>query len=166
MPRSSRLFIDNACYHLRTRGNQKQNVFLNEQDYQKCLEIIKRAKSKYNIHLYAYCLMTNHFHLLIQTFQARNISKFMQWINRGYTAYFNAQYKKVGHLWQGRFQSSPIVKGQYLVNVATYIENNPVRAGIANDPVNYKWSSYQERCIFTKKYLVDPIKLDCSISDG
>jgi len=88
----------------------------------------------------------------------------MHWINRGYTAYFNAKYDKVGHLWQGRFKSNPIVKGQYLINAATYIENNPVRAGIVNDPANYKWSSYKERCLLAERNILDPLKMDCSFS--
>ena len=87
----------------------------------------------------------------------------MHWLNRGYTAYFNAKYNKAGHLWQGRFKSNPIIKGQYLINVATYIENNPVRANMVNDPEDYTWSSYRERCLFENKNLLDPITLDLSV---
>jgi len=107
--------------------------------------------------------MPNHLHLLVQVQHAKNISKFMHWLNRGYTAYFNAKYGKVGHLWQGRFKSNPIVKGQYLINVATYIENNPVRAGIAHDPVDYIWSSYKERCLLERKKLLEFIPVDLSV---
>ncbi|MEA3488863.1 MAG: transposase [Candidatus Omnitrophota bacterium] len=164
MPRSSRIFIDYACYHIIIRGNQKQNIFYIDENYQKYLSMLKKAKRKYEILSYAYCLMTNHIHLLIDSKRSRNISKFMHWLNRGYTAYFNTQYRKTGHLWQGRFRSHPIIRGQYLINVATYIENNPVRAGIVNDPADYKWSSYRERCLLSKKYILDPIKVDCSFS--
>jgi len=134
MTRPSRFFIDNYCYHLRSRGNDKQNIFLSDEDHLRYLNMIKRAKGKCDIRLYAYCLMPNHFHLLVQADNSKKMSKFMHWINRGYTAYFNAKYDKVGHLWQGRFKSSPIMNGQYLVNVATYIENNPVRSLLVNDP--------------------------------
>jgi len=162
MPRTSRVFINNACYHIRSRGNQKQKIFIDPDDYSRYLGILKKAKRNFGISLYSYCLMANHIHLLVQVSHAKNISKFMHWITRGYTAYFNAKHAKVGHLWQGRFQSSPIVKGQYLINVATYIENNPVRAEIASDPLDYVWSSYKERCLFTKKNLLDPMDIDIS----
>jgi len=162
MPRSSRIFIDHACYHISIRGNQQQEVFYLNDDFKKYLSILKKAKRKYKIFLYTYCLMSNHIHLLVETLPSKNISKFMHWLNRGYTAYFNHKYNKTGHLWQGRFHSHPIIKGQYLINVATYIENNPVRAGIANDPANYEWSSYRERCLLWKKNILDEMKLDCS----
>ena len=164
MPRFSRIFIDNACYHITTRGNQQQEVFRSNEDHEKHIHMLKKAKRKYGILLYAYCLMPNHIHLLIETFSSRNISNFMHWLNRGYTAHFNTKYHKVGHLWQGRFQSRPIIKGQYLVNVATYIENNPVRAAMVNDPADYKWSSYRERCLLSKKHILDPLKMDCSFT--
>jgi len=157
----TRSFIDNACYHITTRGNQRQNIFFDPQDRLRYLSILKKAKRKYGILLYSYCLMSNHIHILIQASHSRNISKFMHWVNRGYTAYFNAKYEQSGHLWQGRYRSCPIVKGQYLINTATYIENNPVRAGIANDPSDYIWSSYRERCLFVKKNMLDPLKMDC-----
>jgi putative transposase len=162
MARCSRTFIDNAVYHLRSRGNQKQDIFFSREDYLKYINILIRAKRKYELLLYAYCLMDNHIHLLIQASRARDISTFMHWLNRGYTAYFNTKYSKVGHLWQGRFKSAPVIKGQYLINVATYIENNPVRAGIVNDPAQYEWSSYRERCLLSDEKILDPLTMDCS----
>lgn len=165
MPRCSRAFIDYACYHITTRGNQQQDVFNVDADYKRYLAMLVKAKRKYDISLYAYCLMTNHIHLLIQAHLSRNISSFMHWLNRGYTAYFNAKYSKVGHLWQGRFDSRPILKGQYLINVATYIENNPVRAGVVDDPADYEWSSYRERCLLSKGSILDPMRMDLSYTD-
>lgn len=160
MARPTRFFIDNYCYHFISRGNNKKEIFLCDEDHFRCLNIIRKAKTKYKVRLYAYCLMPNHFHLLIQAGDSRTISKFMHWIKLGYTIYFNAKYYKIGHLWQGRFKSSPVMTGQYLVNVATYIENNPVRADMVKDPAEYEWSSYKERCFFVKKNMLDPIKLD------
>ncbi len=162
MPRSSRIFIDCACYHITTRGNQKQEVFFLDEDYEKYIHTLKKAKRKYEIMLYAYCLMPNHVHLLIEANISKNISKLMHWLTRGYTEYHNTKYQKVGHLWQGRFKNHPIIKGRYLVNAATYIENNPVRASIVNDPADYKWSSYRERCLLSKRHILDPMKMDCS----
>lgn len=158
MARGSRILIEDACYHIITRGNQKQNVFRENEDYMRYLGILKKAKRKYAICLYCYCLMPNHVHMLIDTCVQANIAKFMQWINRGYTAYFNSKYDKVGHLWQGRFTSKPILKDQYLIHCATYIESNPVRADMVNDIADYKWSSYGERCISTSKHMLDELR--------
>ena len=165
MSRSSRIFIDNACYHIMVRGNQKQKIFYDQKDYTRYLRIVKSSKKKYNILIYAYCLMPNHCHLLIDAAISKNISKFMQWINRGYTAYHNAKYNKSGHLWQGRFKNKPITKGQYLISCATYIEANPVRTGLTNDIAEYPWSSYTERCYLCRQYLLDEIKINCVYND-
>jgi putative transposase len=157
MPNLTRAFVDNACYHVTTRGNQKQTVFREEDDYRKYLEVLKRAMRKYDIQVYSYCLMCNHVHLLIEPKSGRAISKFMQWMNRGYAAYFNTKYEAVGHLWQGRFRSKPILKDEYLINCALYIEANPVRAGLVEDLAKYEWSSYKERCLSSGKKITDEI---------
>ncbi|NQU95650.1 MAG: transposase [Candidatus Omnitrophica bacterium] len=159
MPVTSRILIEYACYHIITRGNQKQRIFSENNDHARYLGILKRAKKKYKISLYSYCLMPNHVHLLIEAEEVEKISKFMQWVNRGYTACFNSKYDKVGHLWQGRFKSKPILKGEYLVHCSTYIEENPVRANMVDDPVKYKWSSYRERCLIAGKSMLDEIRV-------
>lgn len=162
MSRISRIFIDHASYHIITRGNQKQRIFNSNEDYLKYLFILKRAKKKYAVVLYAYCLMPNHVHLLISARCARDMSKFMHWINRGYTAYFNTRYEKVGHLWQGRFISKPIIRGSYLIHCATYIEANPVRANIIDDIASYEWTSYRERCLLVNSNIIDEMKIEYS----
>jgi len=157
MARLSRAFLDYSCYHIIVRGNQKQNVFIDNEDFSKYLYTLKKAKRKYKIMLYSYCLMPNHVHLLIEVEKVRNMSKFMHWLNRGYAEYFNVKYQKVGHVWQGRFKSKPILKGQYLVHCANYIECNPIRANITDDIINYEWSSYKERCLLSKIELLDEL---------
>lgn len=157
MPRTARIFIDYACYHIITRGNQKQTIFRDNDDFQSYLRMLKKAIKKYSISLYGYCLMPNHVHLLIEPKCVTDMSKCMHWINRGYAAHFNAKHEKVGHLWQGRFKSKPITKGQYLINCANYIEGNPVRANIVQDPSIYQWSSYRERCLLTERSMLDDI---------
>jgi putative transposase len=155
MPKASRTLIECACYHIITRGNQQQKVFKSDDDYTRYLTTVKKAKKKYNVLLYSYCLMPNHTHLLVEPGHVSGLSGFMHWVNRGYTAYFNAKYRKVGHLWQGRFKSKPIVKGQYLINCAEYIEANPVRAEMVTDIAAYPWSSYNERCLSSSKNILD-----------
>ena len=161
MPTGPRLLIDNACYHIITRGNQQQAVFHQEKDYQKYLYSLRKYKKKYNILLYGYCLMLNHLHLLIEPIDIRNLSKFMQCLNRSYTGYFNKRYQKVGHLWQGRFISKVIVKDRYLLDCIEYVELNPVRANIVKTAADYPWSSYKERLltVVTKDKLIDNLHL-------
>ena len=141
----ARAILDGACYHLMVRGNQKQKVFRQDKDYQQYLRKLRWYKHKYSFRVYGYCLMPNHVHLFGEIEKKENLSKFMQSINRSYTAYFNEAYEKVGHLWQGRFKSRVIVKDQSLINCISYIELNPVRDNMVRFPHNYRWSSYAER---------------------
>jgi len=132
-------------------------VFNCDSDYLEYLNFIERAKRKYQISIYAYCLMPNHTHLLAKHKFAKVISRFMHWVNFSYTRYFNLEYGKVGHLWQGRFKGKPILKEKYLLNAATYIEGNPVRAKLVDDIADYKWSSYRERCLGDQRCIVDDL---------
>jgi putative transposase len=150
MGRIARVYMEKTYYHLYTRGNRKESIFLDEEDFEYYLSVTGKAKERYGIRLYCYCLMPNHVHLLIKPEEAKNISKFMHWTNRAYSGYFNKKYEKVGHLWQGRFQSKPVLKESYLVNLADYIEHNPVRAKIVKYAGDYKWSSYTQRCLHIK----------------
>ena len=145
MPKLKRLLLENACYHITTRGNQRQTVFDEESDYKHYLMLLVRYKKRYGFKLHGYCLMPNHVHLIGEWMYPLDLSNVMHDLNRAYTSYFNFCYKKVGHLWQGRFKSRVIVKDRYLINCITYIELNPVRANIIDNPMDYLWSSYSER---------------------
>ena len=145
MPRGPRLVLDNAIYHIITRGNQRQRVFWDQFDYTKYLKKLKFYKKGLGFKLYGYCLMPNHIHIIGQMERKENLAIFMQSINNSYTFYFNFKYKKVGHLWQGRFKSKIITKNRYLLDCISYVELNPVRANIVISPCEYKWSSYKER---------------------
>lgn len=147
MPAGPRLLIDNACYHITTRGNQKQQVFFEEVDYRKYLSKIRKYKKKFKFLLYGFCLMPNHIHIIGEPEKPENMAKFMHALSRSYTAYFNLRYNKVGHLWQGRFNSKAIVKDGYLIDCIHYVELNPVRAGVVKTAGEYCWSSYQERVL-------------------
>lgn len=160
MSRPNRMQLDYPYYHIITRGNQKQIVFRADGDCEYYLSSLKKAKRKYNILLYAYCLMPNHVHLLIETKSAHDMSKFMHCVNLSYVSYFNTKYEKVGHLWQGRYISKPILREKYLIDCASYIEANPVRKEMTKYIEDYKWSSYRERYLSTKRFLLDDISED------
>ncbi|MCU0651446.1 MAG: transposase [Candidatus Omnitrophica bacterium] len=145
MPRVARITIENAYYHVITRGNQKQLVFMEQSDYDKYLLILKKYKKKYNFKLYAFCLMPNHVHLILEIKNPKHVSKIMKCLNLSYTLYFNLKYKKVGHLWQDRFKSKIIEDGTYLLECINYIETNPIRASLVPHLTAYQWSSYNYR---------------------
>lgn len=145
MPTGPRFLLPHACYHIITRGNQRQPVFLDEKDYGAYMDRLKRYKKRYGFLLYGFCLMPNHVHLIGQPKETDKLAKFMHGLSRSYTAYFNKRYEKVGHLWQGRYISKVITKGGYLIDCIQYIEYNPLRANLANVAPEYRWSSYKER---------------------
>lgn len=150
MPRKARLLIEDACYHIVNRGNQKQTIFQAKEDYEKYLEILRHYKKKYNLKLYAYCLMPNHIHLITEVKDTKHLAKIMQGITQTYTIWFNSKYKKVGRLWQGRFKSIVIQKDKYLIDCLKYIELNPVRKELTSHPEDYTWSSWKERMFGTR----------------
>lgn len=141
MARPYRLQSEDCFYHITSRGDDRKKIFLSEGDYQKFLCYISSAKAKYKFHVYAYCLMTNHYHLLLETTQA-NISKIMHYLNGSYTTYYNIKRKRSGHVFQGRFKSIVVDKDSYFQELSRYIHLNPVKAKIAEQPDAYPWSSY------------------------
>jgi putative transposase len=149
MARKPRIQFEGAFYHIIVRGNQRQDIFLDEIDRRRYLERLKSYRIKCGFILYAYVLMTNHVHLLIET-PDEPISRIMQMINFTYTQYFNKRYAKVGHLFQGRYKSYLCDKDSYLLSLVRYIHNNPVRAGLVGDAGAYAWSSNGDYLVSTK----------------
>jgi REP element-mobilizing transposase RayT len=130
-----------AFYHIIVRGNQRQDIFVEDQDRVEYLRRLKHYKKERGFILYAFVLMTNHVHLLIET-RNNPISKIMQLINLTYTQYFNKKYGKVGHLFQGRYKSFLCDRDEYLLGLVRYIHLNPVRAKLVKEPQEYRWSSH------------------------
>jgi len=155
MGRALRIVDKGLIYHVINRGNAKQPVFLDEEDFEKYVKLLKRFKEKYSFKLYHYVLMNNHFHLLLETTGEGTISRIMQGITLAHTRYFNHKYRSVGHTWQGRFKSPIIERDTYLLECARYIELNPVRAGLVKNPAEYKWSSYRYYAFGENNELVD-----------
>ncbi len=141
MPRKPRIEFEGAFYHVITRGNQRQKIFRAVADNGKYLQILTNYKNRYHFHLFAYVLMENHIHLLMETGDTP-LSKILQGINQSYTLYFNRRYKTVGHLFQGRYKAILCDRDNYLLALLKYIHQNPLRAGIAESPDAYRWSSH------------------------
>ncbi|MBU0693310.1 MAG: transposase [Candidatus Omnitrophica bacterium] len=142
MARPYRLQGENCFYHITSRGDNRKNIFISDYDFEKFLEYLQLAKDKYKFNLYAYCLMSNHYHLFLETLQP-NLSKIMQYINTAYTVYYNKKRNKTGHLFQGRFKSLLVDQDSYFLELTRYIHLNPVKAKIVDLPQKYKWSSFK-----------------------
>ncbi len=142
MARPYRLQGENCLYHIMSRGDDRKRVYTRPGDYHTFLDYVVKAKERYQFYLYAYCLLSNHFHLLIET-RLPNISKIMHYIKGSYTTYYNVRHRRYGHLFQGRFTSIVVDKDSYFLELSRYIHLNPVRAGIVQDPAEYRWSSYR-----------------------
>lgn len=151
MPRRKRIRIPGALYHIFNRGVEKKNIFLDETDRIKFLDLINTTLKNFNFKIYAYVLMPNHFHLLLEDIDG-NISQIMKIISENYTMYFNYKYKRVGHLFQDRYKSIIVEKKFFLKDLVRYIILNPIRAGIAKNLNEYKWSSYYEYMGKNKKF--------------
>ena len=157
MPDGPRPLVDNACYHIIARGNNRQAIFKGCKDYKKYLFLIKHYKRQYKFRVFCYCLMPNHIHFVFEIREAKKLSKIMGSMQRAYTGYFNTKYKRTGYLWQSRFKSKIIVKDKYLIDCINYIELNPVRANIVKAPHEYAWSSYMSRTLSEKSDILDEV---------
>jgi len=142
MARPIRIDFEGAVYHVTSRGNERRKIFFSRKDYEKFKEYVGEAKEKYRFILHGYVLMTNHYHLLIET-PEKNLSKIMHHINSSYTTYTNVKRKRSGHLFQGRFKAIVVDKDSYLLELSRYLHLNPVRAKIAERPEDYPYSSYK-----------------------
>ncbi|MCP4652773.1 MAG: transposase [Candidatus Omnitrophica bacterium] len=142
MARPYRIQVEGGFYHITSRGNGRKNIYKSERDYEKFLEYLVAAKEKFKFYVHAYCLMTNHYHLFIETTQP-NLSRIMQYLNTSYTVYYNHKRKKSGHLFGGRYKSILVEQDSYYNRLTRYIHLNPVRAKILKKPGDYRWSSYR-----------------------
>lgn len=143
MPRGARLVLDEAIFHIINRGNARQEVFDDKEDFKRFLSIVARYKDKFGFKLYHFCLMPNHIHLLLETPKAEILSKAMQGITLSYTQYHHAKKRTIGYLWQGRFKNMLINKEKYLMICGAYIERNPKRANLVEKIEDWPYSSFR-----------------------
>lgn len=141
MGRRPRIHFSGALYHVISRGNQRQSIFRDASDYLKFQLFLKEAQERYSFRLYAYVLMPNHVHLLLQV-KHYPLSKVMQNLLYRFTRYYNKRHRKIGHLFQGRYRAILCDKESYLLELIRYLHLNPVRAKLVRDPKQYRWSSH------------------------
>ena len=142
MARPLRIEFEGAVYHVTSRGDERRGIFLDDTDRAEFLKILEDVVSRFGWLCHAYCLMTNHYHLLIETPDA-NLSRGMRHLNGVYTQRFNRTHKRVGHVMQGRFKSILVEKDSYLLELSRYVVLNPVRAKMVRSAKDWKWSSYR-----------------------
>lgn len=141
MGRPLRIEYAGAHYHVTARGNEQKDVFRSRKDREQFLGYLESAVIRYGAVIHAYCLMSNHYHLLVET-PSGNLSQIMHHINGAYTNYFNVKRKRAGHLFQSRYKAILVDADDYANELSRYIHLNPVRAGMVSKPEEYCWSSY------------------------
>ena len=142
MTRPLRIIVPNIPFHVLDRGNNRQVVFRENEDFAYFLKLLKRYKKELKFKLYHFCLMLNHIHFVIESTVEGSLPRIMMRLTLAYSSYFNKKYEGVGHVWQGRYKSSLIDKDNYFIWCGLYVELNPVRARLVVGPEDWQWSSY------------------------
>jgi putative transposase len=155
MPRPLRPVDSGLVYHVINRGNNRQAVFRKEADFQAFLAALADLKERKPFQLFGYCLLNNHFHLLVRPTGDSTISRIMQSLLVSHTQRYHRHYHSGGHVWQGRFKSPVVQSDEHLLTVLRYIEANPLRAQIVERAEDYRWSSFRVHGLGEKDGLVD-----------
>ncbi len=151
MSRPLRIEYPDAWYHIMNRGRRSENIFSDEKDYILFTELLKETSEMWNIRIASYCLVPNHYHMLVQTPEA-NISRSMRHLNGVYTQRYNRRHNCDGQLFRGRYKSILIDTDSYLLQAVRYIHRNPLRAGLVDKIDAYKWSSHKGYISIAKKW--------------
>ena len=157
MPRPLRPIDDGLIYHVINRGNNRQKVFHNKEDFRAFLQALADLKARKPFDLYGYCLLNNHFHLLVRPTGEASISRIVQSLLVSHTQRYHKHYRSGGHVWQGRFKSPVIQNDEHLLTVLRYIEANPLRASLVSRAEEYPWSSFRVHGLGKVDELVDPL---------
>jgi putative transposase len=142
MARAWRIEYEGALYHVLSRGNQRQDIVITDEDRKLYLSTLGEMAERFEIDIFAYVLMDNHYHLLFRTNRA-NLCRSMQWFGATYTKRFNLRHNRSGHLFQGRYKNMLVQNDAYLLQLSYYIHRNPLRAAMVRRVADYKWSSYR-----------------------
>lgn len=142
MPRTHRCFIPGLSVHVIQRGNNRVPIFGFENDFEHFIELLRSSARDFTVAVHAYVLMTNHFHLLVTPTSDTGLPRMMKSLDGGYVRYYNRRHERIGTLWNGRYRGLAVKDERYWLTCLRYIEQNPVRAGMAETPDGYPWSSY------------------------
>ena len=142
MARLPRLAVAGHVHHVLQRGNNKQAIFIDDEDYRRMLDLLSEHAARDKVAIHAYVLMSNHFHLLLTPKTSQGLSAMMQSVGRRYVQYFNQRYGRTGTLWEGRYRATLIQPERYLISSKIFMDLNPVRAGVVTRPLDYSWSSH------------------------
>lgn len=156
MKRQARFCPEEIPVHIIQRGNNRNECFWSNQDKATYMKYLRAASIKYDVSIHAWVLMTNHVHLLVTPNQEYAVSRMMQYIGRMYVRYFNRKYTRTGTLWEGRFRSCLVQAEVYFLVCQRYIELNPVRARMVENPSDYHWSSYQVNALGSQSSICTP----------
>jgi len=162
MPRRRRIVIQGLTLHVTHRGNNRCATFREDSDFESFLASLALAIRRYQFHVHAYALMSNHFHLMVTPGEPGGLSRGMQSLGRRYVRYFNDRHNRSGTLWEGRFRTAIITDERYWLTCLRYVEMNPVRAGLASSPEAYRWSSYRSHALG----MADPIVAPHAVFDA
>jgi REP element-mobilizing transposase RayT len=141
MPRTARAAVGGLCYHVLNRGNARHEVFHKPEDYAAFAKLLGEASERLPMRLVAWCLLPNHFHLVLWPRHDGDLSRWMQWLMTSHVRRYHRHYKSSGHVWQGRFKAFPIEQDEHLLTVLRYVERNPLRANLAPRAEDWRWSS-------------------------
>ncbi len=142
MARPLRLELAGGIYHVTSRGDRREDIYEDDEDREKWLDLLGTICKRFNWRCHAYCMMDNHYHIVIETAEA-NLSKGMRQLNGVYTQYYNRRHDRVGHVYQGRFKGILVERDAYLLELARYVVLNPIRANMVKTIRSWKWSSYK-----------------------
>lgn len=154
MARLGRYFLADQPLHIIQRGNNREAVFFDGEDYERYREWLAASAAQYGCAIHGYVLMTNHVHLLVTPRSADSVPRTMQTLGRRYVRYVNTTYRRTGTLWEGRYRAAPIDGEAYFLACCRYIELNPVRARMVRHPRDYRWSSYHAHASGARDALV------------
>jgi putative transposase len=157
MPRQPRPIADGLLYHALNRGNNRAAVFLRDDDFVAFRLALAQTQARYPFALFGYCLMSNHFHLLLRPDDGQSISRILQSLSVAHTWHYHRRHGTSGHVWQGRFKSPVVQDDAHALTVLRYIEANPLRAGMVADLAAYPWSSYGSHALGQPDPLLDEL---------
>lgn len=159
MPRIARKIAGGCVYHVLNRGNGLQRVFHKDGDYQAFTGLLGQLPERFQVEILSYCLMPNHFHLLLRPREGASLSRGLQWFQTTHVRRYHRHYGGSGHLWEGRYKSFPIEDDEQLLTVVRFVEGNPVRAGLVGTATGWSWSSHRERRGLERGGILAPLPL-------